>query len=172
MSHLISNEVPIEGTYYKFSDWKLYSVHDDNNIRGFFGDYRWLSNFHECPVFFEGLLYRSSENAYQAAKVAADFRHHLQTCTPTESKKKWKKYSFIDDSKEEWDGRKYEVMSVILFDKFYRNPTLRKKLLETGDKYLEEKNHWNDCDWGVDVKHGGKNNLGKILTKIRSYWKE
>ncbi len=166
------NEMSVEKTYYKFSDWKLYSVHNDDNIKGFFGDYRWLSNFHECPVFFEGLLYRSSENAYQAAKIDDDFRHHLQTCTPTESKKKWKKYSLIDDSKEEWDNRKYDVMSVILFDKFYRIPTLRQKLLETADKYLEETNHWSDVTWGYDVKKKeGKNWLGLILMDIRKFWK-
>lgn len=172
MSELIFNEVDAEKNYYKFDGWKLYTVHDDANIKGFFGDYRWLSNFHECSVFFEGLRYRSSENAYQAAKIYADSRHHLQDCYPKESKKKWKKYTLLDDSKEEWDARKYDVMSSILFDKFYRHVELRQKLIETGDKYLEETNHWTDCDWGVDVKFGGKNNLGKILTKIRSYWRE
>lgn len=170
MSDLMFNEVPVEGTHYKFGDWKQYAIHDESNIKGFFGDYRWLSNFHECQVFFEGLSYRSSENAYQSAKIDTDFRHHLQTCTPNESKKKWKKYSLIDDSKEEWDDRKYEVMSVILFDKFYRNRILRQKLIDTGDKYLEELNHWSDIFWGVDIKKSGQNNLGKLLMKIRLFW--
>lgn len=171
MSDLMFNETPVVGEFYKFGDWKLYAVHDDNNIKGFFGDYRWLSNFEPCKVYYEGLLYPSSEAAYQAAKIRVDYRHNLQTVSAAKTKREWKKYPLIDDSKEEWDERKYDVMSVILFDKFYRNKGLRQKLIETGDKYLEELNHWKDQDWGVDVKLGGKNYLGKILMKIRDYWK-
>jgi predicted NAD-dependent protein-ADP-ribosyltransferase YbiA (DUF1768 family) len=37
----------------------------------------------------------------------------------------------------------------IVFDKFTRNKSLGDKLLETGDKYLEETNHWHDTCWGV-----------------------
>ena len=51
--------------------------------------------------------------------------------------------------------------------KFYRNLDIREKLLATGDKYLEEKNFWNDVFWGVDYKKGGENKLGKILMKVR-----
>ena len=170
MSEEMYDEVPVVGSHYKFGDWKLYAIHNDIEIKGFFGDYRWMSNFHECPVYFEGLKYSSSEGAYQAAKVDSDFRHHLQTVNPYQTKKIWKKLPPIDNSAEEWDARKYDVMSVILFDKFYRNKDLRQKLIDTGDKYLEETNHWGDSDWGVDIKKGGKNYLGQILMKIRSYW--
>lgn len=61
-------------------------------------------------------------------------------------------------------------MSVILFDKFYRNPNLRQQLIKTDNKFLEETNHWGDQFWGVDIKKGGQNNLGKILMKIREFW--
>ena len=170
MSDIMYNETPVTGSHYKFGDWKLYAIHDDKNIKGFFGDYRWLSNFHSCPVYFEGLLYPSSENAYQAAKVVPEHRCELQSCTPAQSKRVWKTLSKIDSSKENWNARKYDVMSIILFDKFYRNKDLRQELLNTGDKYLEETNHWKDQDWGVDIKLGGTNHLGKILMKIRTYW--
>ncbi len=63
-------------------------------------------------------------------------------------------------------------MSSIVFDKFCRSFYLRNRLLETGDKYLEETNHWSDSYWGVDIKKGGKNNLGKILMKVRDFWKD
>lgn len=166
------NEIPVIGDKYKFGDWKLYAVHDDKNIKGFFGDYSWLSNFHKCQVWFEGGLYPSSENSYQAAKIYPEYRvDELMDCSPMESKKVWKKYKKLDDSAEQWDSRKYDVMSVILFDKFYRNKDLRKKLIDTGNKYLEESNHWKDVYWGVDIKLGGQNNLGKILMKIREFWK-
>ena len=61
-------------------------------------------------------------------------------------------------------------MSAVVFDKFYRNIDLRNKLMETGNRYLEETNHWKDRYWGVcDGK--GENNLGKILMSVRKFWR-
>ena len=39
-----------------------------NAITLFRGPYWFLSNMSEYPVVYEGLLYRNSESAYQAAK--------------------------------------------------------------------------------------------------------
>ena len=62
-------------------------------------------------------------------------------------------------------------MSSIVFEKFYRNKELRKKLLETGDRYLEETNWWGDDFWG-GCNGEGRNELGKILMKVRDFWKK
>jgi len=43
-------------------------------------------------------------------------------------------------------------------------------LLQTGDEELIEGNKWGDRFWGV-CKGKGKNNLGKILMKIRDVYK-
>jgi ribA/ribD-fused uncharacterized protein len=172
MSDLMFNETPVgDKPFYKFGDWKEYAIHDEQNVKGFFGEYRWLSNFEMCDVYYEGLSYPSSENAYQAAKLDKDYRHHLQCCSAAASKKVWKKYPKMDSTSEEWDKRKYEVMSVIIFDKFFRNKELRQALIDTDEKFLEETNHWKDGYWGVDIKLGGQNHLGKILMKTRSFWK-
>ena len=72
--------------------------------------------------------------------------------------------------REGWDGMKYDIMSSVVFDKFYRNHDIRKLLLETGDKYIEETNHWKDSVWGV-CNGVGQNNLGKILMATREFWK-
>ncbi len=179
------NEVPVgNNTVYKYGDWKEYAIHDDNNIKGFFGNYKFLSNFELCNVWYEGGSYPSSENAYQAAKIYPEWRiDELMECSPMESKILWKKYVRMDKSAEEWDARKYDVMSVILFDKFYRNKDLRQKLIDTEDKYLEETLHWHDNYWGNCIcekchivtpnsEHwSGQNNLGIILMKIREFWK-
>lgn len=152
-----------------------YVVWDDKNIKGFFGEnYRFLSNFHPAEIWFEGQFYINSENAYQASKIESKYRHLFSSIKPSLSKKDWKNYPLIDKTAEDWNNRKYDVMSVILFDKFYRNLDLRKKLLDTGDKYLEETNHWHDNFYGNCIcdkcGYKGNNNLGKILMKIRSYW--
>lgn len=146
--------------------WKSIAQHDVFRIHGFFGEYRWMSNFHICPVFFEGLLYQNSEAAYQAAKLPSSDRLKFTTVEPAESKRlAWK----IKIDKSKWDLKKYDVMSVILFDKFYRNLDLREKLINTTGRHLEETNWWKDTYWGV-CEGKGENKLGEILMKIRSYW--
>ena len=168
MSDVMYNKVP---GYYKGS-WRTYCVHDDNNIKGFFGDYRYLSNFEPAITYFEGQRYPSSENAYQAAKVIPDQRGPFTFCSAAQSKKIWKEDSYIKIyTPATWDIIKYEIMSVIVFDKFYRNRSLREKLIETREKYLEETNNWGDIYWGV-VRGIGQNNLGKILMKTRQFWRK
>lgn len=149
-----------------------YVSHTDCEICGFFGEkYRFLSNFYKTPVWYEGVLYPSSENAYQAAKVDCDDRKDFLTCTPNESKKLWKSFHSIY-TEESWDIAKFDIMSSVVFDKFVRSLGLRRKLIETGDRYLEETNHWSDSTWGVNYKTKiGKNWLGIILMNTREFWK-
>ena len=146
--------------YDKYKD----AVIDDNNIKGFFDDYSWLSNFHPCSVMFKGLVFKSSEAAYQAAKSLdpADWLRFSQM-TASESKREGK----VVKIREDWNDVKYNIMYDIVLDKFLRNKDLREKLLNTGDKYLEETNWWKDKIWGV-YNGEGTNWLGKILMDVRS----
>lgn len=156
----------------KMAEYEKFMVHDDTSIRGFFGEYRWLSNFHTCYVYYEGLLYNSSEAAYQAAKLLPHYRPSIVNMSAA-AKGNWNSLgedSLYDQSPEDWNNRRYEVMLAITFDKYFRNKGIRKKLIDTGDKYLEELNCWNDSYWGVDTVVGGQNNLGKILMRVRSFW--
>lgn len=168
MSDKLYNEANLNGTPYKVERWKEIATHDDKNIKGFFGEYRWMSNFEICDIFG----YPATENAYMAAKVIPAERDYFKTCTPAESKKHWKTCTLLDKSVEEWDARKYEVMALFVFEKFRKHKDLREKLLATGDKYLEETNWWGDTYWGADINKGGQNQLGKLLIKIRAFWKE
>lgn len=173
MTDKMFNEVPVVGDRYNYGDWKLYAIHDDKNIKGFFGDYRWLSNFYPGNIWYEGLNYPNSECAYQAAKVIASARQPFTSCTPAESKKIWRKLPLLH-TQTGWDDIKGDIMSFIVFEKFYRNLDLRGKLIQTGDKYLEETVHWHDNFFGVcicDVCKGlGQNNLGHSLMKVRRFW--
>lgn len=146
-----------------FGKERDYVIHDDNYIKGFFGEYRWLSNFEPCKVFYEGLEYSSSENAYQAAKsLDLEVKLGISKLSPSESKKISKKIEIRSD----WEEIKYEVMFSVVFDKFTRNKELKKKLLSTGNKYLEETNHWNDKFYGV-CNGDGLNVLGNIIMEVR-----
>jgi ribA/ribD-fused uncharacterized protein len=172
MSDLLFNEVPVTGDTYKPGDWKLYAVHNEKQIKGFFGPFKFLANFEMAPCSYQGIIYPTIENAYQAAKLQPAERIHLITCSALEAKKNWKNFKKIEETEAEWDARKENVMSEIIFSKFLLNPALRQKLIDTGTAYLEETNHWQDLCWGVDIKLGGENRLGKILMRLRNYWKE
>lgn len=174
-SSLMYNEVP----GYKNGDWRKYSIHDNNNIKGFFGEYRWLSNFELCNAEYMGMMYPSSENAYQAAKVYEEYRALYQNCTPSESKRlnriHMKESLPMFYSNENWDIIREKVMEEILRAKFWsdKNPDLSVRLQNTGAKYLEETNHWNDTFWGVNCNTGkGQNTLGKLLMKIRTAYSQ
>ena len=147
-----------------FGKERDYVIHDESNIKGFFGEYRFLSNFELGEVVFEGIKYPSSENAYQAAKsLNTDVRKKFVSIEPSDSKKLGRKIIVRND----WEKVKYNVMYEIVLDKFTRNKNLGDLLINTGDKYLEETNHWKDTIWGV-CDGVGKNWLGKILMDVRS----
>ena len=147
-----------------FGKERDYIVHDESQIKGFFGDYRFLSNFELGDVIYEGIKYPSSENAYQAAKsLNLEIRNQFVNISPNESKKLGRKI----DVREDWEEVKYGIMYQIVLDKFSRNYELGDLLIETGDKYLEETNHWKDKVWGV-FDGVGKNWLGKILMDVRT----
>lgn len=146
-------------------DW---IVHDEHNIKGFKEEYSWLSNMHDCPIYYEGLYYGSSEAAYQAAKCAnINDRPKFQNI----SGKQAKKLSKTIKTRPRWDSIKSHIMAEIVLHKFLYNKDLQRSLLKTGDKYLEEANDWGDDYWGV-FNGEGQNVLGKILMATRAYFKE
>jgi ribA/ribD-fused uncharacterized protein len=168
MNDVLFNEVDLNGSPYKTGRWKEICLHDESNIKGFFGnEYRFLSNFWPVNIFG----FPSVENAYMAAKVVPEDREFFKTCSPTEAKRNWKRFKLKDSAPSNWDARKFDVMARCIFEKFLVDKELRGKLIDTGDKYLEERNWWGDAVWGVDIKKGGKNNLGKILMGTREFWK-
>jgi len=134
-------------------------------INSFDGQFRFLSNYYIsfCPISDEfGLKYNSVEAAYQASKTLnREERQIFTTCDPSTAKKLGKKATLRHD----WDEVKLEVMENFLRQKF-SHPTLKQKLIDTGNEELVEGNWWNDTFWGV-CNGEGQNHLGKLLMKIR-----
>jgi len=130
-----------------------YVVHDDENIKGFFGEYRFLSNFHPAQVRYEGIYYTSVEGAYQAAKpLDLGVRKDISLMSAGQAKRAGGKVvmrpdweTLIPDSEKL--TVKIDTMRELVLDKFSRNPDLKTLLLATGDKHLEETNHWHDAFW-------------------------
>lgn len=142
-------------------------VSDATNIKGFFGPYRWLSNFERCDIEYEGLEYTSAEAAYQASKsLNPKVREKFIDLTPNQAKKLSKSIEIRPD----WDSVKLQVMLDVTRIK-YQELRLKSMLLETGTKYLEETNYWGDTYWGV-CEGAGSNVLGHILMKVREEIKD
>jgi ribA/ribD-fused uncharacterized protein len=134
------------------------------SVLGFKGEYRFLSNFYTAPVELDGIEYKSTEHAYQAAKTldASERRHVREAVKPNEAKELGQNVK----KRPEWEQIKISVMKELVKQKFTKHKDLKEKLLATGDAYLEETNHWHDTFWGV-CKGKGENHLGKILMEVR-----
>jgi hypothetical protein len=142
-------------------------VETDTHIHGFFGKYRFLSNFHLCPVFVwnDGLTYPSSENAYMAQKTSSKLVKEIfaMNCVTPKHARNLGQQIIVED---DWDVLRVGIMYFCVKLKFLQNPDISELLLATGDKILEETNGWNDTFWGV-CNGVGENNLGKILMSVR-----
>ena len=132
----------------------------------FKGEYRWLSNFVEVEVEWEGRIYKSVEHAYQSAKSLD--KEWKRFCRSDVSSGKVKRASKDIEIRDDWEVIKKSVMKNLLIKKF-SDERFRSKLLATGNTYIIEGNTWGDTFWGVDMKSGeGENILGLMIMEIRS----
>jgi ribA/ribD-fused uncharacterized protein len=132
-------------------------------IDRFTGENEFLSNFYEQEFSWTGLTWKTSEHAFQASKAIylADFAMIKSAKTPAEAKRLGGQVRMVAG----WDDKRIDVMYQVCKAKFMV-PELREKLLATGDHELIEGNNHNDKFWGK-VGNIGKNNLGKVLMRIR-----
>lgn len=137
-------------------------------IDSFSGENAFLSNFFDTNIIFDGIMFISSEAAYQAQKTLdLEERRQFTLLHPGKAKRMGRKVTLRSD----WEDVKLKVMEDICRAKFTQNEELKKKLIDTGNAALIEGNTWNDTFWGV-CNGVGENNLGKILMKIREELKD
>jgi predicted NAD-dependent protein-ADP-ribosyltransferase YbiA (DUF1768 family) len=86
--------------------------------------------------------------------------------TPSQAKWEGRKIPIRKD----WEDVKLDVMESLLRVKF-ADLELKQLLLATGTAKLIEGNFWGDTYWGVCAGIG-RNNLGKLLMKIRDELRE
>lgn len=149
-----------------------YVRHNEKEICGFCGENRFLSNFWQAYVFYNGRKLPSTEHAFQFAKLRPSAQDEetyqlVIKMSPAEVKRWARKVELRPD----WEKVKYDIMMAVVFDKFFRHIDLRNRLIETGERYLEETNTWRDCVWGV-CSGQGTNWLGKILMRVRDVWRK
>ena len=134
-------------------------------IDRFSGEYRFLSNFFPAEVNFEGMWFGTVEHAYQAAKtISTSERERIKYAPNPGTAKRWGRNVTL---RPDWEERKIEFMEALVEQKFRLHPSLRLKLLRTGETELIEGNTWGDTFWGV-CNGQGQNHLGKILMLVRS----
>ncbi|MDY0315457.1 MAG: NADAR family protein [Bacteroidales bacterium] len=151
------------------------------SINQFRGYYRFLSNFWPCDIDFainknKLITFPSVEHFYQAmkSKRTEDWIRICNLPKAGDAKREGQKIKLRDD----WEEVKLEIMEIGLKIKFsHSNLKLLRMLLETGDLKIIEGNYWHDNFWGdcfcskcENIK--GKNNLGKLLMRIRDFWRE
>jgi ribA/ribD-fused uncharacterized protein len=144
------------------------------------GEYRHFSNMSEHRITIDDVQFKTVEHYLQAMK-AREFEDEemyqkiLKTKTPKAAKAIGQKIANFKP--EVWDKRKDEVMEKGVRTKFVQHPTLRKQLVETGDRMIGEANP-RDTYWGIGTsmnlekakipsKWRGKNMMGKLLMKLR-----
>ena len=138
-------------------------------ISEFTKDNFFLSNFYNVYLEYEGIIYCSTEAAFQAAKtLIPTTRAKIARMSPSDAKKAGRSLALRSD----WEDIKDKVMYDVCYAKFSQNEHLKDRLLATGDEELIEGNTWHDNCWGncicekcKDIK--GENRLGKILMRIR-----
>ena len=143
-----------------------------------------FSNFYPRDAWYKGTFYKTAEHAYQAqkfnytpidpsliAEVNRAYYHVVSAPTPrlaSELADKYRNFAVPSWHKADETGNKLKdkVMFEILKDKFTRHKDLQNKLLETEDARLVEDSKI-DSYWGRGLDGKGKNQLGRLLMKIR-----
>lgn len=148
-------------------DLTNFTMNNCEPIRGFFGNYRWLSNFWPATVLVHGISFPTVEHAYVYSKVelSEDELEEMLLGTPGQAKA----IGRMKPLRPDFDSVKVEIMLGLLRKKFSdTNADLKQRLIDTGDAELVEVNNWHDTFWGVNLQGVGLNNLGKSLMAVRT----
>ena len=139
-----------------------------NEIRFYkeFGPLGYLATYSNHGFYKDNIYWKTSEHYYQAQKFSDPVVKQLIIDAPTPKEASNIGRNRMYHLREDWELIKQQVMFEAVYFKFKQNEQILKKLLETGDAYLEEGNTWHDQFWGT-VNGVGQNNLGKTLMTVR-----
>ena len=128
-----------------------------------------FTNFYPSAVTIDGKAWPSTEHYFQAQKfVGTPYVEKIrQFPTAREAFQLSRTPQVSRWCRQDWQTVKDDIMLKALRCKFRGNAELRKKLLGTGNRRLIEHTQ-NDSYWGDGGDGSGKNQLGKLLEKVRS----
>ena len=149
---------------------KVYGkVPNGNMVLFYAGEFGYfMSNFSAFMVEYNGLLWPTSEHAYQAAKFDVGSKIYTEIYTARSAHIALKlAIKNSDHVRTDWDSCvKVKAMEAIVTAKHDQHEYIQRKLQETGDAWLIE-NSQTDSFWGRGPDWKGRNELGKIWMKIR-----
>ena len=127
-----------------------------------------FDNFSSFKVEWNGYLFSSVEEAYQAASFMGSDEELVEKIKKSHSADEAQRIAYAnrDKRREDWDDVKVSIMEELLRLKIEQNPYVKKKLLQTGDYMIVEDSPKDDF-WGWGPNRNGQNNLGKLWMKLR-----
>lgn len=136
------------------------------------GSYREFSNFANYGFQENGVYWKTVEHYFQAMKFPGDslYQEKIRFQTHAKDAKKLGQTRKIP-IRSDWEQIKVKVMAHAVKAKFDNSQHLRYILDSTGESILVE-NAPNDYIWGCGKRGTGNNYLGKILMKLRTYYRE
>lgn len=136
-------------------------------IDSFEGRYEFLSNFSPHKVKYRGIVFKTSEHAYQWSKTInlTDKLRVIKARTPGQAKR----VGQLVDKRPGWDdGLNVKFMRNIIAAKFSSGSELAEWLIATDAAILIEGNKHGDRFWG-QVDGDGFNWLGRLLMERRDF---
>ncbi len=127
-----------------------------------------FDNFSSFKVEWNGYLFASVEEAYQAASFMGSDEELVEKIKKSHSADEAQRIAYAnrDKRREDWDDVKISIMEELLRLKIEQNPYVKKKLLQTEDYMIVEDSPKDDF-WGWGPNRNGQNNLGKLWMKVR-----
>lgn len=128
---------------------------------------KYLSNFSEHQVEYEGASYLTAEHAYHCQRYE-DPAIISEIFTAPTARAAWEtSQKYKSRQNPEFTELKVEIMKKILRAKADQHEDVRRALLESGEQEIV-KNEPNDSFWGNGPDGSGRNELGKLWMSIRA----
>lgn len=127
-----------------------------------------LNNFSAHAVEIDGILYPTSEHAYQAAKCTdLDGKQEIIAAKSPLLAKEVSNQKYKSAKDPDWNTKKISVMESILRAKLAQHQEVRDALIKSGAEEIAEDSPI-DAFWGRGEDGNGENQLGKLWMNIRS----
>ena len=147
---------------------KWIAEHVDDVIGFYPREFYPLDNFSSFKVEWNGYLYSSVEEAYQAASFMGSCEELVERVKRSHSADEAQRIAYAnrDNQRADWQEVKLIIMEELLRLKIEQNPYVKKKLLQTGDYRIVEDSP-KDSYWGWGPNRDGENHLGELWMKLR-----
>lgn len=126
-----------------------------------------FSNFAKFGVEMDNSWWPTVEHYFQAQKFRdAEIQERIRTAhSPKEAANLGRSRDF--PLRSDWETIKRQVMYAAVLKKFQSHEAPRRELLATGNAIIQETAP-GDYYWGTGKDFTGRNELGKILMRVRS----